>query len=309
MVTTVSDMTNHIFMLNRKGLMKSVTLIVCGILLVTFLQYITNVVFLKGISFQSVVTYGLCFLLLGISINKISLSIYDILSLLLGIIVLSIAGLFLNRYSFPIVTPGYIMFSSYGFYIGRLFAQSSRFLINLCVYTGLYALLYYCMPQIIFLREQHISIRQNLPPVYFESSDSRNIISTHEANMKSVVIIDYWIVGCGPCMEKFKALSKLKEKLGQKVTILAVDDGKFDTKNEFISFYNRIAHKKFPQLTFVYDPKGNFAQKLSVTAFPTEFLVDQNDLIVEKVVGYTPIYQSVYVESKSSTILNLLNNE
>jgi thiol-disulfide isomerase/thioredoxin len=95
------------------------------------------------------------------------------------------------------------------------------------------------------------------------------------ANLKGkVVLLDFWIKNCGPCIKSIPELNALKERFkNKKFEIFGINS--YDAKEEINSFCNK--HK--PTYTILMQGKP-VAEKYGVDGFPTVVLIDKEGKVI-----------------------------
>ncbi|RZK28122.1 MAG: TlpA family protein disulfide reductase, partial [Hymenobacter sp.] len=100
-----------------------------------------------------------------------------------------------------------------------------------------------------------------------EMFDSRNLKG-------KLILLDFWIKNCGPCMESFPVLQQLQHRYGgdrfQLVSINA-----YDKKDDIGFFYNR----EKPLYNMLYLGRA-FARSLGVNYYPTSVLIDRTGKVI-----------------------------
>jgi thiol-disulfide isomerase/thioredoxin len=101
-----------------------------------------------------------------------------------------------------------------------------------------------------------------------------------------VVLLDFWIKNCGPCIQSIPHLKELQNKLkGLKVKIVSINS--YDSKNDVDWFC-----KKFGvDYTVLLNGKA-IAEKYGVSGFPTFFIIDKTGKIFLSQFGYGESVQS-----------------
>jgi peroxiredoxin len=96
-----------------------------------------------------------------------------------------------------------------------------------------------------------------------------------------VVLLNIWATWCPPCVDEMPSMEKLYQELkGDGFEILAVSIDESGAKT-VLPFMKR--HKlSFPALT---NPKGDIKNLYQITGVPESFILDQNGIIVEKIIG------------------------
>lgn len=89
-----------------------------------------------------------------------------------------------------------------------------------------------------------------------------------------VILMDFWIKNCGPCMESFPYLKELQAKYGtDKFQLLAINA--YDKKEDVAFFYIR----ERPNYKMLYMGK-TFAKQMGVSGYPTVVLVDKAGKVI-----------------------------
>ncbi|RYE27381.1 MAG: TlpA family protein disulfide reductase [Sphingobacteriaceae bacterium] len=118
------------------------------------------------------------------------------------------------------------------------------------------------------------------------------------AEMKGkIVLLDFFFVGCGPCLQSLASLDRLQEKYkNRNFEILSISDR--DSKKLVTDF------KKVQNITNqIYPEGGDVAKLYRVTAAPTFYLIDQQGKIASVTEGYLDSFEN----NMSTTIDRLLN--
>ena len=92
-------------------------------------------------------------------------------------------------------------------------------------------------------------------------------------------LVDFWYSGCGPCRAQFKSLKnlyKLFSNKGFEIVGISVDSGKDKKKWEDIIMNDKLIWQQY------WDKDGKESHRLSITAFPTNFLIDNSGKIIAK---------------------------
>lgn len=95
-----------------------------------------------------------------------------------------------------------------------------------------------------------------------------------------VTVINFWFIACKPCVDEMPQLNQLvKEFAGKEVVFIAPAPDSSEDLQNFLKNH-----------TFNYQILPNarpWAQTLSINAYPTHLVVDQNGIIREVLVGAT----------------------
>jgi peroxiredoxin len=101
------------------------------------------------------------------------------------------------------------------------------------------------------------------------------------AQMKGkVVLLDFFFIGCGNCMESLKPLNKIYEKYkNQNITIVSLTER--DSKRSLLEFEKNY-HLNYPG----YVNAADVVRSYHVTGFPTFYFIDKEGKIANAFVGY-----------------------
>jgi len=94
-----------------------------------------------------------------------------------------------------------------------------------------------------------------------------------------LTLVDFWYSGCGPCRAQFNRLKDLYNQYGNKdFEIVGISvDRETDKKKWVDSIINeKLSWKQY------WDMNGKEAKRLSINAFPTNFLIDSTGKIIAK---------------------------
>ena len=96
-----------------------------------------------------------------------------------------------------------------------------------------------------------------------------------------VVLLNIWATWCAPCVAEMPSMEKLYQALkdeGFELLAVSVDESGAEAVAPFMK-----KHKLgFPVLL---NPKGDIKSLYQLTGIPESFIIDQNGIIVEKVIG------------------------
>lgn len=95
-----------------------------------------------------------------------------------------------------------------------------------------------------------------------------------------VVFLNFWATWCKPCEDEMPSMQQLHQALnGQPFEILAVSiDSDAAPVKKFISAYGLT-------FTVLHDRNGRIKDKYKTTGVPETFIIDQNGVVAEKVMG------------------------
>jgi len=105
------------------------------------------------------------------------------------------------------------------------------------------------------------------------------MISLDELKGK-VILLDFWIKNCGPCIQSVPHLNELQNKFkGKNLKIISINS--YDSKEEVSWFCNK--HKT--DYTVLLNGKA-VAGKYGVSGFPAFFIIDKTGKIIYSHAGY-----------------------
>ena len=122
------------------------------------------------------------------------------------------------------------------------------------------------------------SLMHSFPSLVLKDSANKLFV-LKQAFGKTYTLIDFWFSHCGPCIQQFDSLKQIYsdyKRMGFQIIGISVDtQSNKDDWKEII--------KKYRLLWYQYiDENGKEATKLSINAFPTNFLLDSTGKIVAK---------------------------
>lgn len=95
-----------------------------------------------------------------------------------------------------------------------------------------------------------------------------------------IVMMDFWIKNCGPCMESFPFLKKLQEKYGDKnFKLLTVNA--YEERKEVDFFYKR----EKPKYLMLYNGQ-KLAKQLGVGAYPAIIILGKDGKVIYSELGF-----------------------
>ena len=92
-------------------------------------------------------------------------------------------------------------------------------------------------------------------------------------------LVDFWYSGCGPCRAQFNSLKNLYSQFSTKgfeIVGISVDRGTDKKKWEDIIINDKLIWQQY------WDIDGKDSRRLSINAFPTNFLIDHTGKIIAK---------------------------
>ena len=114
-----------------------------------------------------------------------------------------------------------------------------------------------------------------------------------------VILLDFFFIGCGACMEALKPLNRLHEKYkNQNVAVVSMT---FRDNKKSVSRFEKNYHIKYP----IYIDAGDVVKLYHIEGFPTFYFIDEEGKIANSVVGYADDF-----EAKATSVIDgLLKNK
>ncbi len=125
---------------------------------------------------------------------------------------------------------------------------------------------------------KQLSVGQ-LFPVFSCQNTNYEKLSSDIFLKNKFTLVDFWYSGCGPCRAQFGRLKDLYQQYrGSGFEIVGISVDKVENKKEWenLIIKNRLVWKQY------WDKDGVETQKLSINAFPTNFLLDSTGKIIDK---------------------------
>lgn len=120
----------------------------------------------------------------------------------------------------------------------------------------------------------------SLGPAQAATLDLATVPMVQSAKGK-VVLLDFWASWCAPCRKSFPWMNALQKKYGDKgLVVIGVN---LDSDRKLAAEFLQAVPAQF---RIEYDPKGNLATGLDVSAMPTSFLLDRSGKIVKQHAGF-----------------------
>ena len=123
------------------------------------------------------------------------------------------------------------------------------------------------------------------PQWKLQVSNNDNTISLDDLKGK-VVLLDFWIKNCGPCIQSVSYLNEMQNKLKDR-NFKIVSINSYDSKSDVSWFCN----KHSTNYSVLINGKA-VAEKYGVSMFPTFFVVDKTGRIIYSGSGYDASVQS-----------------
>lgn len=133
-------------------------------------------------------------------------------------------------------------------------------------------------------RSGPIEVGSSAPAFAAVNLKTGDTVSLDKSYKGQVVLVNLWATWCVPCRKEMPAMERLYQELGPKgfrIAAVSVDEG--DTK-DVIAFAEELS------LTFdiLHDRDGSVQKAFQTIMFPESFLIDQNGVVVKKIIGEHP---------------------
>ena len=124
--------------------------------------------------------------------------------------------------------------------------------------------------------------------ISFELTDMDGIIWKSEDLKGSVIVFNFWFSACPPCKKEIPELNKLVDEYKNKnIIFIAISLDNEDRVEEF-TYMHSFNYKLIPN-------GEGFIDENHVSSFPTQFIINQEGIIVKRIVGGVT-YEKMKVE-------------
>lgn len=125
---------------------------------------------------------------------------------------------------------------------------------------------------------KQLSIGNLFPPLQCVNRNNEKISSAIFLKSK-LTLVDFWYSGCGPCRAQFNRLKELYNQFsnrGFEIVGISIDKDTDKKKWEDVIIKEKLIWQQY------WDMNGKDAHRLSIYAFPSNFLIDSSGKIVAK---------------------------
>jgi len=125
---------------------------------------------------------------------------------------------------------------------------------------------------------RQLSVGQLFPLFNCQNASNENLSSDVFLKNK-FTLIDFWYSKCGPCRAQFNGLRNLYQQYsgsGFEIVGISVDRIKDQKEWEDVIVKEKLVWKQY------WDKDGTESRRLSINAFPTNFLIDSTGKIIDK---------------------------
>jgi thiol-disulfide isomerase/thioredoxin len=95
------------------------------------------------------------------------------------------------------------------------------------------------------------------------------------------VLVNLWATWCRPCVEEMPSLNGLQQRLGDRLTVLAISEDRGGNK-VVQRFVDRLG---LTNLKIFLDPEGAFGRAFAVHGLPTTILIDVTGKVRGRILG------------------------
>ncbi len=131
-----------------------------------------------------------------------------------------------------------------------------------------------------------LAINTEFPKLKLKNLSGKKIFFNVTELKAKYTLVDFWFLRCGPCLKEFPFYKKMLDTYNKKdFNIIGVSiDKRID-----IDKINALFLEKKLNWTSFLDENGTIATKLGIYSFPTNFLLDQNGIIIRKNISPTEL--------------------
>ena len=123
-----------------------------------------------------------------------------------------------------------------------------------------------------------LSVGQTFPLFNCQNVNNENL-SHHIFLKNKFVLVDFWYSGCSPCRAQFSSMRNLyKQYSGKGFEIVGISVDQIKNKKDWEDL---IAQEKLVWQQY-WDKDGAESKRFSISAFPTNFLIDSTGKIIDK---------------------------
>lgn len=143
-----------------------------------------------------------------------------------------------------------------------------------------------------FMKRIHYETGKTIAP--FNFIDINGIDFSSGTLKGKIIVLNFWGIGCGPCILEIPELNGLVEKMkGKPVAFIA--PAIYSSKDMLLNNF-------LPKHPFSYNIVTINNDDYNITSFPTHIIIDQNLKVIEKITGYN----KENIPKLEQTILDLL---
>ncbi|MBX9785677.1 MAG: TlpA family protein disulfide reductase [Chitinophagaceae bacterium] len=227
--------------------------------------------------------------------------------LALPLFLFSLYALLANPSLFPLYIPANPLVGLAGIITSVLIKVKSKKIALLFGGSTFLVLLLYCfwaLPLFIQAKEKRSLKVLEQTPINFTNSLiklDKTHITPQILSQKKVVLLDFWFIGCEPCMRKMKYLQKIYDlyKDNSEVLIAVVSYGESDKIDEVLEFKQKNPEYRFD---FFYDANGAFCKANNFKTYPIELILNSSQKVLSTYHGFGRETEHLYIDKTKQII-------
>jgi thiol-disulfide isomerase/thioredoxin len=123
-----------------------------------------------------------------------------------------------------------------------------------------------------------LKVNSFFPNLKLKDFSQKDIILNVHSNKTEYTLVDFWFSRCAPCLLEFPKYNNLYSIFtNQQFKIIGIS---VDITEDFANWQKVIREKKLKWESNYWDENGEISTKLSIHAFPTNFLLDKEGRII-----------------------------
>lgn len=127
------------------------------------------------------------------------------------------------------------------------------------------------------------------PAPDFTVKDSEHTISLHQLEGKPI-ILNFWASYCAPCIQEMPSLTELQQRMGSRITVLAV------SVDETEAPYRNFLRDHNIHLLTVWDPEKKSSELYGTVMYPETYIIDSSGMVRRKIVGQENFTSPEFIE-------------
>lgn len=108
-----------------------------------------------------------------------------------------------------------------------------------------------------------------------KATDTKGNLINLKEEKAPIVIVNFWASWCTPCIAEFESLNKLKDKFGDKIKIIGINN---DTE-EPLKAVKKIESKYKLSFNSISDPNGDYAEAFNISKVPSSIVYHNGKVI------------------------------
>ena len=125
---------------------------------------------------------------------------------------------------------------------------------------------------------------KKVPDFTLKNLAGKNVKFSDVLKENELVMLDFWFVGCKPCLEYMESFDGFEEKFADRgFKIVAINTDSSQSTGKVKPFVDGRKYK----FTVLLDPNGEVRKRYQIKAEPTTFLIKSDGTVVYRHQGYT----------------------